>query len=80
MHNVIATNFESNGLLVRCLMCNKSGWGNSIPFLPEVIKSLLPIFLYKTGSKFLAYNALAKRTYQNDIRSLCLLLRSTEIY
>ena len=33
----IAANFESNGPLVWCLLCIKSGWGNSIPVLPEVI-------------------------------------------
>ena len=33
----IASNFESNGPLVWCLLCIKSGWGNSIPVLPEVI-------------------------------------------
>ena len=33
----IAANFESNGPLVWCLLCIKSGWGNSIPVLAEVI-------------------------------------------
>ena len=33
----IAANFESNRPLVWCLLCIKSGWGNSIPVLPEVI-------------------------------------------
>ena len=33
----IATSFESNGHLVRCLLSIKSGWGNSIPVLPEVM-------------------------------------------
>ena len=33
----IAANFESNGPLVWCFLCIKSGWGNSIPVLPEVI-------------------------------------------
>ena len=31
----IAANFESNGPLVWCLLSIKSGWGNSIPVLPE---------------------------------------------
>ena len=33
----IATNFESNGPLVWCLLYIKSGWGNSILVLHEVI-------------------------------------------
>ena len=33
----IAANFESNGPLVWCLLSIKSGWGNSIPVLPEVM-------------------------------------------
>ena len=33
----IAANFEFNGLLVWCLLSIKSGWGNYIPVLPEVI-------------------------------------------
>ena len=33
----IVANFESNGPLVWCLLSVKSGWGNSIPVLPEVI-------------------------------------------
>ena len=34
----IAANFESNGPLVWCLLPIKSGWGNSIQVLPEVMK------------------------------------------
>ena len=30
----IAANFKSNGHLVWCLLCIKSGWGNSILELP----------------------------------------------
>ena len=33
----IAANFESNRPFVWCLLCIKSGWGNSIPVLTEVI-------------------------------------------
>ena len=33
----IAANFESNGPLVWCILSFKSGWGNSIPVLPEVM-------------------------------------------
>ena len=33
----IAANLESNGPLVRCLLRIKSGWGISIPVIPEVI-------------------------------------------
>ena len=33
----IAANFESSGPLVWCLLRIKSGWGISIPVLPEVI-------------------------------------------
>ena len=33
----IAANFESNGPLVWCLLSIKSGWGNYIPVLPEVM-------------------------------------------
>ena len=32
-----AANFESNGPLVWCLLSIKSGWGNFIPDLPEVM-------------------------------------------
>ena len=41
----IAANFESNGPLVWCIFCIKSGWGNSIPVLPEVINERFSIFL-----------------------------------
>ena len=33
----IAANFESNGPLVWCLLSIKSGWGNYITVLPEVM-------------------------------------------
>ena len=35
----IVANFESNGPLLWCLLYIKSGWGNSLPVLPEVINS-----------------------------------------
>ena len=41
----IAAHFESNGPLVRCLLSIKSGWGNSIPVLPEVMNKRFSIFL-----------------------------------
>ena len=41
----IAAIFESNGPLVWCLLSFKSGWGNSIPVLPEVMNKRFPIFL-----------------------------------
>ena len=30
-------NFESNGALVLCVLCIKSGWGNYTSVLPEII-------------------------------------------
>ena len=33
----IPENFESNGALVLCVLCTKSGWGNDTTVLPEVI-------------------------------------------
>ena len=56
----IAANFESNGPLVWCLLCIKSGWGNSILVLLEVLNKLAMFYLpIEDWLEVLAYNAWA---------------------
>ena len=59
----IAANFESNGPLVWCLLRIKSGWGISIPVIPEVEKLAILYISIKYWLKVLAYNAWAKSIY-----------------